>query len=80
MKVVIYVIWGTKANDDFAIGKLVKTDSNCDGHAKKYEFDTEAEKNAFVKGIEESQGWEEATVVKESEVKITAIGIKQGHE
>jgi hypothetical protein len=77
MKKVIYVIWGTQANDDFAMGKVVKTDYNCDGHAKKYEFNTDAEVTAFCKGISESQGWNEAIVVKPSEVEETEIGIKQ---
>ena len=76
MKQVIYVIWGQIANDNFAIGILVKTDSNCDGHAKKYEFDTEAEKNEFIKGVEESQGWSEATIVNASAVIVTEEGIK----
>ena len=72
---VIYLIWGQKANDDFTSGKLVKTDDDCDGHAKRYEFDTENELNAFKKGIEESQGWNDATVVKASEVEIRDNGI-----
>lgn len=80
MKKVIYVIWGTQANDNFAMGKVVKTDYNCDGHAVKYEFDTDAEVEAFSKGISEAQGWQEATVLKESEIEVTATGIKQGHE
>lgn len=72
---VIYVIWGQKANNDFIHGKLVKTDNDCDGHAKRYEFDTEIELNAFKKGIEESQGWNEAVIVKASEVEIREDGI-----
>jgi hypothetical protein len=76
-KQVIYVVWGTQANDDFAIGKVVKTNDNCDGHAKRYEFDTEAEKDAFIKGVEEAQGWQEAIIVKASEVVITEKGIQQ---
>ena len=79
-KCIVYVIWGQKANDDFAIGKLVKTDNDCDGHAKRYEFDTEIELNAFKKGIEESQGWNEATVVKESEVEIKEIIIVEEND
>lgn len=78
-KCIVYVIWGQKANDDFTSGKLVKTDDDCDGHAKRYEFDTENELNAFKKGIEESQGWNEATVVKASEVEIKDNGIVTNH-
>jgi hypothetical protein len=77
MKKVIYVIWGTQANDDFAMGKVVKTDYSCDGHAVKYEFDTDAEVEAFSKGISEAQGWQEATMVKATEVVITETGIQK---
>lgn len=80
MKHSIYVIWGKQANDDFAIGKIVTTEYSCDGHAKKYEFDTEAELKAFSKGISESQGWEEATIVKETEVEVSENGICNASE
>jgi len=46
------------------------TDSERIINLKKYSFETQEERNAFYKGIDESIGWLEVEVINESEDKI----------
>lgn len=64
MKHLLKVIWGTSAVANFQAGQSV-VDDLPDGCVKQYSFNTEAEKLAFLQGIEECAGWNVYLIVGE---------------
>lgn len=45
-------------------------------HKKKFEFETLAERNAFYKGLSESNGWVEFEIIKEIQTKETSVELE----
>lgn len=45
-------------------------------HKKRFEFETLAERNAFCKGLSESNGWVEFEIIKEIQTKETPVEIE----
>lgn len=67
-KHIIWVVWGEDACRKFDEGKKVPVKDNVDGYAKKYEFDTEVELNAFKFGVNEHAGWFDCRMANENQI------------
>ena len=65
--IIVIVAWGNENNnilsemDDSQYKKWLIDNVGQYG-VHKYEFDTEAQVNAFIKGIEESNGWDDYNI------------------
>lgn len=65
----VVVIWGETASRKFDNEGEIDIATE-DGAVNHYPFDTEVEKNAFIKGINEADGWYGSTILNESETTI----------
>jgi hypothetical protein len=67
----VYVVWGTDATRNFNNnGKISMNHDDIDGCVNFYSFDTQAELNAFLKGINEANGWFDSAVILSKNAKI----------
>lgn len=75
-KYIVWVIWGEDACRKFDRSEKVLINTNqVDGYAKKYEFDTEAELNAFKFGVSECAGWYDSRMANEDQLEIRNDGV-----
>jgi hypothetical protein len=72
----VWVVHGETACKNFFDGKVVSTQEDVDGYAKKYEFDTEIELEAFKKGISVSTSWFENVVIEQMNIEVNGNLIK----
>ena len=63
----LYAIWGTEDSDQFDENGKISLKAN---GVNYYSFATKAERNAFLDGVAESNGWNEYTFVEEEKSKI----------
>lgn len=73
----VWVVWGALAVNQFNNGFPVSTLNREMGYAKKYEFDTIKEREAFIKGIKESRSWMDARILQETEIEIQGNNISE---
>jgi hypothetical protein len=68
--VIVYVAWGRDVSDQLNEKGKVALSKVALSKLSKYEFETQGEANAFCKGIDEANGWDEPMWVKESGARI----------
>lgn len=61
MKHIVEVVFGKEQVKKLYEGETLTDDELCN-NVKEYEFDTLAEKSAFIKGLFESLGWEDICI------------------
>lgn len=64
---VLHMFFGSatvRALDDYGVAKAVKECKKGNGEMKIVNFCTEAEKDAYLQGIEDSMGWEDCVAIE----------------
>lgn len=65
----VYAIWGKTASDKFEEDGKIRMNPK-DGAVNYYSFDTRKERDAFIEGANEANGWNEYSFLEEENSKI----------
>lgn len=72
----LWLIFGTSAVHNLEHNKIVHTTSRGMGKATLKKFNNEGEKNAYLQGLNDMNGWQDFTTAEIEEVVHVAGGIK----